>query len=846
MKLDVINFKCHTKGSWEFPNKGLCLLTGTRGKGKSSILEAIIYALYGPSAISKPCTFGENKSIVKLDIDSLNITRTSRPRKLVVYDKSIKFTYEGNEAQSVIENWLDMNYSQFRHSCYIPQKSNGSILSLTPMEQLNCIEELALKGGKHRIIQDNIKSSIKTTELKIVQTQNSGEIFKKLFEEFNAQLGEFRIIECPITNCNNYTSEILEGLKKEKRNSEERLLNFESEYKKNHEYLRTSRELDKGRQMIITRKQSILAVIARLEGEISSIQIDSDNMEIVYKNERDVAQLEEDIKICEVYKIIEEKERELKVILLERKKEIKTEFDKLKRDIEAHLSLIDEDENEVRKILESSTTNKPEYTKKEAMSEIKTLIIKARKELELPTTVKNINKIIEYLKNYEVQISGDIKEANETINKFNLELGKLSITSQTYICPNCEIELAVEGEILVRSQSKEEKGTAVNDIKSKIVDIHSDIENLQLSGDKCREIIDKIIFFSKFATVKGSEDEKIYRTIEELQNYRGWLEKLTSLKAQKSKYIEEAKNLTKQATPVRLQEEIDRLKKSINSTDRSMNISDLDSLKKKLEVLSNKLTEYYHKRTRIGGLEKELRENKNALSTIDRKIKTYDNLPDLEELEENVENLRLNIDSIKDKIINLSELISKCIEYGKYLELKTKMSQAKESLEGENKVLKALEDKHKNLLKLKELSFQAEHVAIQKVIEDINEHSSYWLNLMFIKDPISVNLESVKEIKGGKNSKLQMNVKVTYKSHIYDSIDSLSGGERDQVNLAFVLGVNTMLNGKMLILDESLASLDAETNNETLTLLKEIVNNKPILVVSHEIISGIFDNQIDV
>lgn len=47
MKITMINFRCHTNSTFEFPDNGMVLLSGDGGVGKSTTLIAIIYALYG-------------------------------------------------------------------------------------------------------------------------------------------------------------------------------------------------------------------------------------------------------------------------------------------------------------------------------------------------------------------------------------------------------------------------------------------------------------------------------------------------------------------------------------------------------------------------------------------------------------------------------------------------------------------------------------------------------------------------------------------------------------------------------------------------------------------------------
>lgn len=60
MHLILENFRCHGKLSVEFPDSGLVLISGDSGAGKSTILNAIQFALYG--SVKKPYPLNGKKS----------------------------------------------------------------------------------------------------------------------------------------------------------------------------------------------------------------------------------------------------------------------------------------------------------------------------------------------------------------------------------------------------------------------------------------------------------------------------------------------------------------------------------------------------------------------------------------------------------------------------------------------------------------------------------------------------------------------------------------------------------------------------------------------------------------
>jgi ABC-type transport system involved in cytochrome bd biosynthesis fused ATPase/permease subunit len=74
----------------------------------------------------------------------------------------------------------------------------------------------------------------------------------------------------------------------------------------------------------------------------------------------------------------------------------------------------------------------------------------------------------------------------------------------------------------------------------------------------------------------------------------------------------------------------------------------------------------------------------------------------------------------------------------------------------------------------------------------------------------------------------------------------LSGGEKDRVNLAFTLAFSELVNNRILLLDECISSLDAETTNVVLENLKEKYRGKLVLLVSHQANIGFFDSVINI
>ena len=79
-------------------------------------------------------------------------------------------------------------------------------------------------------------------------------------------------------------------------------------------------------------------------------------------------------------------------------------------------------------------------------------------------------------------------------------------------------------------------------------------------------------------------------------------------------------------------------------------------------------------------------------------------------------------------------------------------------------------------------------------------------------------------------------------------VSELSGGEQARLELAICLTINSLGNGPLLLLDECFSSLDAETSEEILELLKTYSSeqNKLILSICHQASEGSFDSVVNI
>ena len=136
---------------------------------------------------------------------------------------------------------------------------------------------------------------------------------------------------------------------------------------------------------------------------------------------------------------------------------------------------------------------------------------------------------------------------------------------------------------------------------------------------------------------------------------------------------------------------------------------------------------------------------------------------------------------------------------------------------------------------LKSLVKKAEILSIKNIVDTINQYAKKYLDLLFI-EPIHVKLDIIIN----KDNNMSLKLIIEYKNSTYD-LSELSGGEEQRCNLAFTLAIHEMTNSKILMLDECLNFLSSDINTDVINILKRIMQNKLLIIVSHEAIQGLFD-----
>jgi DNA repair exonuclease SbcCD ATPase subunit len=178
MKLLLKNFKCWKSKEIDLPDYKNILIDGSSGIGKSSILDAIQFVLYGEG--TSLIRFGETKMKVEMSFQGLTIERSKGPNSLIVDGK-----FKDREAQLKIDEIFGTK-ENFTIAGYIEQKSRNNFVIKTPLKRLEFLENFAFNEIDNiSDVKKNIKLEKKELEKQLVHLQGQEKVFKSRLEEYS-------------------------------------------------------------------------------------------------------------------------------------------------------------------------------------------------------------------------------------------------------------------------------------------------------------------------------------------------------------------------------------------------------------------------------------------------------------------------------------------------------------------------------------------------------------------------------------------------------------------------------------------------------------------------------------
>jgi DNA repair protein SbcC/Rad50 len=816
MKLKLKNFRCYLEKEFDFGLDGLLLLSGASGSGKSTVLMAITFVLYGNG--NKLTTFGKTSCQVEMDFDELNITRTKRPNRLVVVNTKTNEEFEDDAAQGIINERFG---TAFEVTSYVQQNAVNSFIMMSPLEKLAFLEKFAFHGVDLSQLKGRCQSIIKKRNEELISITSQLE----MASDYCKTLVRPEKVHFPIKTNNRQNA---------MKNEVTRLKNSRILIKKAEKHSQYLTEELADTRVYTTQVINKNEIAESLHEKIDQLELDKKTTH--YEGDEKLEQYETDLKL-----FLSRKEL---LVLQDRYDEDKVRLETMQEN----------EKKEIRKeieIIEASLWkeyNSDEVTK--TISEYQQLIRDAEK-LERLNELKNkhhVNK--EKLKENKETLS----KAKEELSEKKELLGKLILQQESYECPSCHVSLRFQdSELHLFEDDIPETENSIDNVKKEITQLSRTVNKLEyLVPEEENKLKRYIEIVADIASIEGQYEEEIpskdeaESTIEYMKEYKrtqGELDK------RRKKLESNIKDKVFSSSLELFKEQLAKQKETIKDIEKGLKkekpITDVEEeeLRHVIQIQKQNKEKMSGYDKQIKSLSKELKIVTESLTEIkDKFASKYTQIREAVIVEAEISAKTEEIRMLKLKAVIHEQNVNKIEEYNKYKEELGRYTEWTKKIQDFTESEAKARKRYSAATLLKDKILEAESLAILNVISSINVHAQEYLDIFFPIDPIVVRLLPFKTTKK-KTSKPQVNLEVDYKGMEAD-ISMLSGGELARVVLAYTLALAEIFNSPMIMLDESTASLDQDMTSIVMEGIRKNFGNKLTIIIAHQVISGDFDRQI--
>ena len=684
MHIKIVGFKIHLEADLIFENNKMTLLRATSGAGKSTILQAIFWAMYGNMRGIYNANRVTKNVCVTLSLPGMTIVRKKNPEFLSVsFDNKI---YEDTIAQGIIDNTYG-HRELWRACSYIEQKNRCALLSGTAAERMELLNALSFTG-------ENPKEYI--GKIAAVLKERSGE-FERLQSIFVSELATYtKMLETRTIRFRYSETDILK--------IRENIVKLEEEVKKKHEVLLECERLVGTINYLTGSSADIRVKIGKLKGilnmkrtpEIKLRQIEKpkvltfDEPEIIIPQELKVEvkrvvdpELEKEIISYSVY--VKEKDRlvgELKKLEYEISSKEKLEREILNVENEMK-SCVFEEVDYGRKIKEEEIWNvkKLEGDVERFRVECKSIGLEYNETVvrdaiaKLTEQLKNFNLFESQIDNYNklLVLEKKIEDIRDVKTAPLSELENLARDKSSLIvdmkkglellsCPKCSAPLRyMNGGLSLGERNPVSKG--------EILKAEAEYSALMKNIEKYRELMKYEENYEFIAKSLNKEGMKEY-----ISTSRGKVSQLSQLISRISqiKFLEVGKESSEFLTQVfkhqAMKEKFEKLKGNKERMEKmlheiSPNSEKIFELKSMLEILEGKYREEQGRILKVQEIIRRFQEEEmnrlKMLADFDRKIREredrkrkvdYENRRNLEKYEEDMKRLERELKEHEEQI----------------------------------------------------------------------------------------------------------------------------------------------------------------------------------------------------
>lgn len=820
MKLTLKNFKCYHYQSFEFDDDTLTLISGPSGQGKTTILQAIQFALYGSTLQKYLISHNKTTCEVVLEYKDFKIKRTKRPN--ILYVNWNNCVYEDKEAQVLLNKYFGVI-----NSCVF-------FLDLSHFEKMDFLEKIV-----------NADCNVKDLKLKI----------KNKVAELNKQLA---IIDGQLS-----TATSMAGLIEKPEHMEEPVWVGKSHEVGKDELLIKKTELLRLLDVMTAKQKKWNELTSQksvIESEISLLRSGIESAAGVDDCvQQQVLNLESKLKQMTKQSLLFQKEREKFLIV----KDALTELEKYKSITDETSAIISSQLEQLNESIKAQElkSQRVEYQQllkqerddwEQKVDKYQKLCAQASGALCVP--LDEPDKYLSGLKMQKLEYERAVEFASKhDLGRCNDEIAALKQSFlKRYRCLVCQTTLTINLDTFeqVESDGRDESPDSRDVEVNRLVQIKDKLKKLEKTKD--RLVQDNCVIGAR----------NLETIVTEIKNVSSYIEA--------SAQLDQLKNFKPSKYLLKMEKNLGGAEELLEGLDLDLELEKLLSLKKE----HNKLT------IKHGNVLQQLKIKKSILNKIETFKNAYDEVASgclLDEIASVSELLRqrqmdlekfktkqrlekqlykfneqikeitpsrgweITISELNDQLDQIEEYLNWWASFEKYAEFQARLKKY-DTIQQELTALanekKKLEHQYIKILLFKQKVVESEHESLQFMIDIINTHLSLFLQDFFSEstgDPIQIVLELLHE------KRPQIDTIINYKGNRVD-YKSLSTGEYARVKLAFDLTFKEILGEQIVMLDECTANLDQDLSTKIFNKIKTTFPTKTILVVAHQVVMGTFDN----
>ncbi|KAK3582626.1 hypothetical protein CHS0354_024180 [Potamilus streckersoni] len=841
-RLEISNFLSYSEVPQilNFDLFSLVCLAGENGAGKSSLMEAIPWAIWGKARATNEHIIRRGASSARVIFDfsqkqqNYRIIRSSHltePRHILdlqlILDSnnpdseySFKSLSESTikKTQEKIDSLVGISYGTFVHTCFLSQGEADLFMKAKPAERKLALGEI-LQLSEYQTYSEKANEKVNTLKKDIIKYEaerNALSFDEKILPALNLQINTHKTERLKIADeiraQKGRQIEYEQKLELIIKNEKEliKLQTIYSNLEKEHEQLEFDISTASNKR---NEAEKVLRTKPDLESKFNRLNLIHSELEIAERKYHVATKLTNDKEAAEAKLLAEKKlfstnvvqlNEQCQAIILERNKsqnpsEIKYDLLDKSQKLQSHISQLEQALSNYEQVKKDLDTSKNDLTKHrsdlnhilEDQEKItaSALQLKSLKEQVCPTCKTQLNdntksEIIEnfrneykFLDNQKKAIEQALKEYEDKTKQLMLQLKRLDEDKKTL----------------------DEKKLELTKINAKLHHIDEDIARTAQSEERLRQL--KINIKDRERNFKAIEND-LTNTINQIQQ---------NIKSTGYEPLAYAK----------LKEEATLLAKSEKDYYKLIEVENsVVHYNEELEKLKDRLTINSNERKNISSQIAKLRLSNTDKAELNNKLST---------IQRDIENLRIKDSTLENEIIHLSQ---ECARYQDKAEKITAL----------NNIIKETEIEANEYDMLKR-AFDKDGVQSFLIRESIPqlEHTTNSLLSRITNNKTSIKIKT-DEITKSTQPKVRhvMDIDISDESGNIRPYETFSGGERFKVDFSLRVGLSKLLasqrnfNIQLLVIDEGFGTQDSEGIAALIETIQTIESDfAKIIIISH-------------